>query len=45
MNAIEKKSNAINILIEKNFDKEVTDYSGKIFLITLIKQEMKISKN
>ena len=30
MNAIEKKNlSAINILIEKDFDKEITDYSGK----------------
>ena len=33
MNAIERKNlNAINILIEKNFDKEVTDYSGKTII-------------
>ena len=29
MNAIEKNLSAINILIEKDFDKEITDYSGK----------------
>ena len=30
MNAIEKKNlNAVNILIEKDYDKEITDYSGK----------------
>ena len=33
MNAIERKNlNAINVLIEKNFDKEVTDYSGKTII-------------
>ena len=44
MNAIEKNLSAINILIEKDFDKETTDYSEKMFLIMQKNRGAKVSK-
>ena len=44
MNAIEKNLSAINILIEKDFDKEITDYSGKDVFDYAEKIRMKVSK-
>ena len=41
MHSIEKENvNAINILIKYKVDKEITDFSGKQFLIIQIYQEI-----